>query len=82
LYDENENELWCKDGDIEGDNMYFEVAWDQAGVQFVKFADYRVYEGQDANDDPIYTHVQVDYATYPDYFKVNGADARVYKVKN
>jgi len=69
--------LWCKEGDIEGDNMYFEVKWSTGGVVFVKGASYVVNKG--AADQK---QVIVDYTNYKDYFSINGADARVYKVKN
>ena len=74
--DAKTNALWCKDGDIEGDNMFFEVKWATSGVTFVKGASYIV------DIDNVPTEVTVDYDNYSDYFKINGADARVYKVKN
>jgi len=68
--------LGCKAGDIEWDNLYFEVSWSTGGVTFVKAASYIV------DVDGTATPVFVNYQDYADYFSINGADARVYKVKN
>ena len=69
--------LWCKAGDIESDNLYFEVKWATSGVTFVKAASYVINKGNNEYED-----VVVDYNYYSDYFSINGSDARVYKVKN
>ena len=67
--------LWCKDGEFEDGDTFEAVG--TGAVKMIKAIEYKVNWATSPDNT-----VTVKYSTMPDYFKVSGNDARVYKVKN